>query len=316
VLRSIFQIRLLIFIAVLNGILCPAVLADTADTGQSPRLVKFELERNRIIIPTTINHSRPFRLILDTGMRFDGVYLFHESFTNEIDMTDAIEVQVGGAGAGDPSTAMMIESGHVEFGEAAFDGQRVIISRSPHTQGFPTDGVIGWNLFGHYTVKIDYDNQTIELLDTSYTHTDTSWQAIPINLDQDIPFLHGTVEVVSGEVVPMSLYIDLASGDALELLTKSNQKFTMPEKLEEHYLGTGLSGDINGHYGRTVSLRLGNYQLRDIKTAFAPAEVRSKQRGADGILGNDCLRRFNVIFDYTHKTLYIKPNNTFTKAFE
>ena len=290
--------------------------ASTKTANTSLKQAPFKLERNKIIIPTSINHSRPFNLILDTGMRFDGVYLFHEKFTEEIDMTDAIEVQVGGAGAGDPSTAMMIESGHVAFGDAEFDGQRVIISKSPHTQGFPTDGVIGWNLFGHYTIKIDYDKKLIDLLDTNYVHSDTSWKTIPIVLKEDIPFLESIVEVVPGEYVPMSLYIDLASGDALELLTRPDQKYTMPDNLEEHYLGTGLSGDINGYYGRCKSLQLGDYTLHDIKTAFAPAKVRSKQQGADGILGNDCIRRFNVIFDYTHDQLYIKPNSYFDTAFD
>lgn len=40
--------------------------------------VPFNLDRNRVIIPTSINGSKPLNLILDTGMRFDGVYLFHK----------------------------------------------------------------------------------------------------------------------------------------------------------------------------------------------------------------------------------------------
>jgi len=70
----------------------------------------------------------------------------------------------------------------------------------------------------------------------------------------------------------------------------------MPDSLKSAYLGTGLSGDINGSVGRSERLQVGEFTLSDIRTSFAPAEVRSKQQGADGILGNDCIRRFNVIF--------------------
>ena len=278
--------------------------------------VPFKLERNRVIIPVSVNGSRELDILLDTGMRFDGVYLFHKELADEIDMSGAIEVRVPGAGSGEASTAMMIESGKIKFGDVVVDSQKVIISQSAHTQGFGSDGVIGWNLFGHYTVGIDYDNERIALHNTSFVQADTTWQTVPIVLKDDIPFLDAAVEAADGEKTTMSLYIDLASGDALELLVRPDQKFKMPDNLEKSYLGTGLSGDIYGSYGRTKSLTLGTYQLRHIKTAFAPAEVRSKQQRADGILGDDCMRRFNIIFDYTHGFLYLKPNSYFETPFE
>ena len=276
--------------------------------------VPFKLDRNRVIIPTVVNDSKPLDLILDTGMRFDGVYLFHKELVDEIDTSGAIEVQVGGAG--EASTAIMIETGRIKFGGVAIASQRVLISRSPLTQTFPTDGVIGWNFFGHYTVEIDYDREIISLRDTSEVQKDSTWQMIPITLKKDIPFIDGVLEVIDGETVPVSLYIDLASGDALELLTKPDQKFTLPDSLVDNYLGIGLSGDIYGQKGRIKKLSIASFDLLNVLTAFAPAEVRSKQEGADGILGNDCIRRFNVIFDYTHGRLYFKPNSFFNTPFE
>ncbi|UCE23482.1 MAG: hypothetical protein JSU74_09265 [Candidatus Zixiibacteriota bacterium] len=278
--------------------------------------VPFLIERNRVIIPTSVNGSEPLNLILDTGMRFDGVYLFHKNLANVIDTTGAIEVRVPGAGAGEASTAIMIETGQLGFGEVTVDSQRVLIGQSAHTQQFLTDGIIGWNLFGHYIVKIDYDQQVILLHDTSYVPEATDWHEIPIELRKDLPFLEAKVEVVEGEEVSILCYIDLASGDALELLVKPEQKFTLPATLVPRNLGTGLSGDINGHSGYSYKLSLGPYDLHNVATAFAPAEVRSKQEGADGILGNDSIRRFNVIFDYPHQRLLIKPNKAFDTPFE
>jgi hypothetical protein len=277
--------------------------------------VPFKLERDKIIIPTSVNGSKPQKLILDTGMRFDGVYLFHKNALSLIDTTGSIEVKVPGAGVGEPSTATMIETGHIEFGEARVDSQRIIVSHSEHTQAFPTDGVIGLNFFCHYIVEIDYDNEMIYLHDTAYVSSDTSWQVVPIELIKDMVYLDVEMEVVSGEVFPMKVYIDLASSEAVEMMVHKNQRFTMPDSLEESNLGTGLSGDINGHYGQSRRIRFGGYDLYDIPTAFAPEEVRSKLGGADGILGNDLIRRFNVIFDYPHQRLLIKPNKTFNQPF-
>lgn len=278
--------------------------------------VPFNLDRNRVIIPTSVNGSPELNLILDTGMAFDGVYLFHKGLVDEVDTTGAIEVRVPGAGAGEASTAVMIESGKVRFGDVFVDSQKVIISQSSHTQSFPTDGVIGWNLFGHYAVEIDYDNKIILLHDSISLGNDTSWSVIPIELKNGIPFLEGEVEVVRDKPILMSLYIDLASGDALELLTGPDQKFGLPDSLEQRYLGTGLSGDIYGGAGRSEAVRISIYELRDIPTLFAPKEVRSKQEGADGILGDDFIRRFNVIFDYKNLRLYLKPNSYYKTPFD
>ena len=89
----------------------------------------------------------------------------------------------------------------------------------------------------------------------------------------------------------------------------------LPDNLEDTYLGRGLSGDIHGQEGRISSLKLSSFELIDVLTAFAPAEVRSKQEGADGILGNNALRRFNCIYDYDNMKLYIKPNSSFSELF-
>lgn len=116
-----------------------------------------------------------------------------------------------------------------------------------------------------------------------------------------------SVAVNDEQPVELSMYIDFASGDTVELLEKSDMKFSLPEKTEKAYLGTGLSGDIYGKKGRISKLIIGPYELDDIEAAFAPARVRSKQDNADGIIGSGCLSRFNVIFDYKKRRLLLKP---------
>ena len=50
--------------------------------------------------------------------------------------------------------------------------------------------------------------------------------------------------------------------------------------------------------------------------AIAQAAVRSKQEGADAVVGNNDLRRFNVIFDYANRKLHIRPNSHFLEPFD
>ncbi len=289
--------------------LCLAfLLGGSASAGSESPSIHFNLDRHRILLPVSVCGSEPMDLILDTGMTFDGVFLFHEERIASIDTSGAIEVLVPGAGGGEATPGIMIESGKLRFGEVELEGQRVIIARGGHTQSFPTDGVIGASLFSHGIVQIDYERGRISLHGREWSPPGASWTQIPIELKKGIPWLDVVVEVVESELIPMRVYIDLASGDVLELLVGPGQKFTLPDSLERAYLGTGLSGDIHGHTGQSRSLTLGGYTMTNLPTAFAPAEIRSKQVGADGVLGNAFLERFHVVFDYEHGHLYIRPN--------
>ena len=63
------------------------------------------------------------------------------------------------------------------------------------------------------------------------------------------------------------------------------------------------------------SLTLGSHRLHDVVTLFPGGQARSKQEGADGILGNDVFLRFQVVFDYFHGALYLRPNQSFHEPF-
>ena len=118
------------------------------------------------------------------------------------------------------------------------------------------------------------------------------------------------------EPMLLSMYIDFAARDAIVLLEKPGMKFSLPEETVNKHLGTGLSGEIYGKTGKISKLILGPYEIHEVVAAFAPAEIRSKQDNADAILGNDSLRRFNLIFDYAGRKLYIKPNSFFNEPFK
>lgn len=292
-------------------------LGDGLAPGDSVLLthIPFELERNRTIVKVRVADSRPLRLLLDTGMPMDGVYLFHSEIEDEIALDGAIDVLIPGAGGGEPSTGIMAELVPLSAGDVVFGRQRVVVSRSEQTQGFPSDGTIGWSLFGHNAVELNYDNMLITLHPPGTFAPDASWQAIPITLKRNIPWITASVDVLGEGSVPVECYIDFASGEAVELLVRPDAKFPIPENLGQAYLGTGLSGDIHGGVGRVASLTIGTHTLHDVAAVFPPAEVRSKQGNADAIIGNQSLRRFNLVFDYDASTLWISQNGAFGEPF-
>jgi hypothetical protein len=120
----------------------------------------------------------------------------------------------------------------------------------------------------------------------------------------------------SGEnPVRLSTYLDCASGEGLELLKRRRNGFRLPPRSRKRLVGRGLSGDIYGRDGRLAWVLLGAFTLKDVAALVIKAEIRSKQKGADAVVGNNTLRRFNVVFDYAHQKIHLKPNRYFAEPF-
>ncbi len=288
----------------------PLVLC-AAGVGGAPlaREIPFSAERGQIVIPVVVGGSAPLSVALDTGMT-DGLLLY-ENKVAEFGIRNAIEVDVPGAGAGPPSKAMLADSMTFRSGDVEFANQRIIFLTSETMKGFRGDGVIGHSVFGGYAIEVDHERSVLRLHDPGYT-PDSTWTLFPIGFKgHTVPWLGATVSILTGDDVPISVYIDLASREPLELLLRDEMKFSPPESLEETYLGRGLSGDIYGYTGRIAALKLGPYELRTLTCVFVDAKVRSKQPNADGVLGYGALKHFDMIFDYQRERLYLRPNAAF-----
>jgi len=270
--------------------------------------IPFVLEANKIILPVQVEQSRHLSVILDSGMAFDGLLIYKDQLLDSLGLTETYEVQVGGAGSDDPNLGIVSDSMIFFVGSHKIENQRILVLLNSGLQDFPRDGIIGYSFFGHYGVEINYKRKVITLHNPDSLSLDSTWISIPLIFkDNMIPWLQADINVNGENDFTAWLYIDLASSENLELLIHKEMFFKLPENLKKHYLGRGLSGDITGFKGKVSSLKLGPWILRDLETAYANRQVRSKQKNADGILGNNIFRQYQVIFDYKGKKLYLKP---------
>ena len=299
-----------------NLFMLGAVVISSAAFAEADRKLSFELDRHKVILPVRINGSRPLRVILDSGMPGEGVVLFKKELGKELNLSASNLYQIRGAGRGEESTAIKVDSQRLAIGESEFLDQPVIILQNDIMSGFPTDGVIGNTIFGRHAVHFDFEKKLITLRESGSFRPDPSWETLAMTFNEHgIPFIQALVSIRGEKEIPLHVYIDIASSEALELLTRPDQKFSLPENLVTRYLGRGLSGDITGQFGRIACLKLGSFVLEDVPTAFPKASVRSRQPDADGIICNDALLRFHVVFDFAAGKLYLKPNNRFGEPF-
>lgn len=311
ILRNFFPVIKICFLFLLTSQLLNA--GDLLKQHKFP----FKLVNNKVLVPVNIGNSRTFNLILDSGFGFEGIILFKGELLDSIELFNRIQVQIPGAGDGPPSTAIMSDSMTFYSGTCEFKNQRVIILQNSKFSGSASDGAIGYSYFGNYKVEVDYDNNIITLYDRDDAIDETGYETIPLTFDNNNkPHLNIFVSIAGEEPVMLDVYIDYAASLSLELTVKEGMKFKLPDNYEAEYNGYGLSGDIIGKTARIAKYTIGKFEFRDVTATFFEGNSRSKDKYADGVISNDALRRFNLIFDYYNKKLLIKPNESFYEPFE
>ena len=292
------------------------IIVTSCRAQQKENIIPLNEIRNKSHVTVKVGNVEIPNILLDTGFAFDGLMIYNPEYTDSLDLSSAIEVQIGGAGSGEASRALMIDSTNFDLGEIKMSNQRIIALQGDLYKGFPSNGIIGYSIFGHYITEFDYDSNVIILHDSAKTDFDSSWTVIPLYFkDNNIPWLDASVVIKDEPPITLSMYIDFAAGEAVLLLEKPNMKFCLPDETNNVHLGRGLSGDIYGKTGEINKLIIGPFELKNVKAAFADAKVRSKQVDADAVLGIESLRRFNLIFDYSNKKLYVKPNKHFNEPY-
>jgi hypothetical protein len=290
--------------------------ATAAAAALPANVIPFTVANNKTILTVQVGSAPPLRVILDSGMAWDGLLVFKPELKDVLGLVDPRPMALGGAGQGSDQGALSSSAMRFSIAGMEFRDQRVVVLQNDRFKGFPNDGVVGHSIFGHYAVEIDYDRSLLTLHDPGGARPDSSWTEIPLFFKENrIPWLDARVAIADEEPVAVSCYIDYASSEAIELLLKPGQKFTVPPSAREAYLGRGMSGDIRGMIGTIARVIIGPHEVLNVPAAFVAAEVRSRQPGADGVIANRLLRRFNLIFDYANRKLYLKPNSTYGEPF-
>lgn len=308
---SLARLRRLVFVALAAALAsCAPQSGKVRGPGAARSEIPIELHGGVVMVPVKVGPSRVLRIVLDTGMGFDGVLLYaplpESTFPGPL-----IEVRIPGAGAGEPARGRMAESASFSAGPVQFTGQRVVWLTDSLMSGFPTDGVMGYSLFGHWIVEIDYDRKILVLHEPGAFKPDSSWTTVPMVLRKNsTPWVKFRVSISGEEPQELDGYLDLAAADEVVFLVRDDAKFKVPDGLEPLWLGRGLSGDVYGSKGRAALIELDTFRFTDVPVAFAPDSVRSKQPSADAVICGKLLGRFNTVYDYAGGRLYLRPRQT------
>lgn len=276
----------------------------------------FKSSNNLIIIPVAINNSDTLNFILDTGVRYP--IITELPFVNKLNLNYLQPINVRGLGEGEQLTAYRSGNNVINLnGLVAYDQEiHMVINENfqiSHILGMPVHGLIGFNLFKDYVVKIDYAEHKITLIKPEFFDYKARERDIvlPLSFEQGKPFVTTSIVTDKNEDVPVKLLVDTGASDAIWLSTNSDSRISLPENHIETFLGRGLSGDLYGKKGRIGAIWVGPLVLYEPIVAFPDNELVDQLIGKNdrnGTLGAEILRRFYITMDYPGKRLILRPN--------
>jgi len=169
------------------------------------------------------------------------------------------------------------------------------------------DGRIGWNVFEGKQVEVDYDHSLL-VIHSELPRVLYGYVKSKMEFARSFPYIKGTF-VINGKKHKGNFSMDIGSEQAiiLDSTWAAREKFAANLKL----IRTVVLHDPRGtaYETRTVlspAFKLNNFNLTNIPTLILGSE---NPVGFEiNYLGNDLLKRFNMILDFKNDYLYLKPN--------
>ena len=283
--------------------------------------IPFELKDGLILLKANINDNKEANtFIFDTGAISD---LLDSTTANKLGLKANYKQNVSGAG-GTKSYDIILYQKLTLQSKIKIDGTHLILTdltKLKDKLGRNFDGIIGYSLLKMYITKIDYENKKILLYDKIKNVNTIGYEAIPFEFGKEIPIPQFDISITLKNGKSFTDRVLFDSGAGLTLLI--NTPYNENNKISEQVGKSLISSNENLH-GKSISeniaiksMKIGGYDLNEMVVAIAhDKDGVSSYEGYLGILGGKVISKFNVILDYSSKTLYLKPNNRFNKPFE
>jgi Aspartyl protease/PDZ domain len=178
------------------------------------------------------------------------------------------------------------------------------------------DGIIGYSVFSRYILKVDYDSSKIEFCTPGTIRYPRGGYLLKptINL-----LVAQTLRVRDEETVTSRFLYDMGAGVCM-LFTRdfvTDSLFLDKKKKTWTKEGEGLGGKIDMELRVIKEVKLGPYRFRNVPVFVFDDEFNvTNYPYMGGLIGNDILRRFNVIINYPKGDIFLTPNTHYGQSFD
>lgn len=182
--------------------------------------------------------------------------------------------------------------------------------------GVRIDGVIGYAILSRYIVSIDYEKQSMEWFTSGPFDYPRKGILIKPKINR-LPAYPLTIQELQTKNYPM--LIDIGAGLNLLFSERFAKEAGVLDPSRKSWItsGEGIGGQIELRLTLLRSLRIGPYRFKKIPvTIFDDSNNVTNYPHWAGLIGNDLLRRFNIIINYPAAEIHLRPNRFFYDEFD
>ncbi len=300
-------------------VLLPFAFATSLAMGQSPspssqHSVSFENVLGMTYVHASVNGSRPLTMVLDSG---SGVTVLKPKIGAELNLKASGSAQATGPGGN--ATLQMVRGATVRFAGETLTQQTISVLPLDFLEsegGHETDGALGFNFFLKYEILEDYGENKVTLIPPAEFIAPKGYSSLPVIVSGNMALVQLAVGGADGKPVKGLFLIDSAGMGNIVLkktFVDANPSLR-PKKLVGIPSVTEVGGGVDFASGSLGLLEFGDYSLHNLQAGV----LRTENPGFPAVAGILCtgiLRRFDVIFDFPHAKLWLKPNANFDKPF-
>ena len=317
---------------IIRAIFCSAFMITTAivaaqkigfdfNDGQQKISMPVEIYNNLIIIPVTVADSRQLNFILDTGVK--NTILINKKLADSLGANYTRTVQLLGAGNDRLVDALVMDPVNISLPGITGSAISILVLEQDfleleHHLGVKVHGLIGYDLFSRFVVKVDYFHEKITVYEPGAYRVKKSYHAIDLEVVDGKPIAQLNLHFNHDTKLIGKLLIDTGASHALVLKQDSDAKIILPEKNIKASLGRGLSGEITGNLARIDAIKFGKKELREVIASFPQTDDLKGLKAPDrhGSIGGELLKKFTVVFDFLNEKMYVKANRLYKYPFE
>lgn len=290
--------------------------------NRSRALIPFTKARGLVVLPVKINGKGPFNFILDSGV--GNMVITNPKLKDSLNLQYLRKIKLAGLGEGSDIDAFSSPFLNVKIAgvqaksisAAVLDDD--IFNLSSYA-GIQVDGLIGYDFFKSFLVRIDFEDSILKVYKNQVTRLIKKGHKIPISIENNKPYIDVLVDAGAEKKIPLKMLLDSGSGNPLSLESYNNGNFPLPDKFVMANLGVGLSGIIRGFKGRVDRIKIGKFHLDKVVASYPyyediAAKITSVKR--NGSIGNTLLKKFDVLFDYQNSCIYLRSSANFKEEFE
>lgn len=273
--------------------------------------VQFDYD-NHLYFDAVLRDSIPARLVFDTGntnLLLDSTF-YAENFATQGTLRKAF---VGGAGSRLEASYIDVSKWSYSVGGHAATDNKAVVLNLRKILGNEVSGMFGMEFVRGRKVELNYADGYLRFVgdepDSSYTRIDCKW------LDNTQTRLLAPVKISNGTTSREGWFmVDLGSSGTLSINSGSVAKMGV-QGLNAHkmiYAVGGVGGSRTDHLIKLAGVELGGHRISDLRADYSGNSAGAlADRRYDGIIGNELLERFDVVFDFAECRMWLRPNRNF-----